>query len=367
MEAVQEHSRVVGVGPACEALGVARASYYRSRAPRPSERKRASPPRALSAEERRAVLEQLNTERFVDQPPAQVYATLLDEGRYLCSLRTMYRILDENEQVRERRNVLRHPDYKKPELLATAPNQVWSWDITKLLGPQKWTYFYLYVVLDIFSRYVVGWMLARNESARLGKQLLLEAYEKQNVQPGQLTVHADRGSAMISKSMALLLADLGVTRTHSRPHVSNDNPFSESHFKTLKYRPQFPQRFGCLEDARSFCRSFFDWYNAEHRHSSLGLLTPQQVHHRQAERVVQQRDVVLQRAYAAHPERFCRGEPRAPKPPSAVWINPPPATVDAVSIGRELDRQHRDELVNAHSFTAPPPSIIEPLIQISLH
>ena len=265
-------SEQVGKLAACQALGVARASLYRYTQPSGSTIPipRPSPPRALSVEERATVLDQLNSERFIDQAPAEVYASLLDEGQYLCSVRTMYRILDQHDQVRQRRNQLTHPAYQKPELLATAPNQVWSWDITKLLGPVKWTYFYLYVILDIFSRYVVGWMVASRESATLAEKLIQQTCHKQAIVPGQLTVHADRGSSMTSKPVALLLADLGVTKTHSRPHTSNDNPFSESHFKTLKYRPEFPDRFGCIEDCRVFCQQFFSWYNTEHHHSALG-------------------------------------------------------------------------------------------------
>jgi putative transposase len=252
-----------------------------------------------------------------------VYATLLDEGRYLCSERTMYRVLAENAEVRERRDQLRHPKYKAPELLATAPNQLWSWDITKLLGPQKWTYFHLYVVLDVFSRYVVGWMLAHRESATLAERLIRETCERQGIQRGQLTVHADRGTSMKSKPVALMLADLGVTKSHSRPHVSNDNPFSESQFKTMKYRPDFPDRFGCIEHGRAHCTDFFRWYNTEHRHGGLGLLTPHDVHHGLAAARLQARDTVLAAAFAARPERFPAGAPSAGAVPTEVWINKP--------------------------------------------
>ena len=319
-------SEKVGKVAACHALGVARASLYRFAQPtRPfvSKPPRPSPPRTLSGPERETVLAQLNSERFVDQPPAQVYASLLDEGRYLCSVRSMYRILEEQDQVRERRNQLRHPVYQKPELLATAPNQVWSWDITKLLGPVKWTYFYLYVLLDIFSRYVVGWMVAPHESATLAEKLIRESCGKQSILPGKLTVHADRGPSMISRSVALLLADLGVTKTHSRPHTSNDNPFSESHFKTLKYRPEFPDRFGSIQDCRSFCQQFFSWYNTQHHHSALGWLSPQVVHLSQAAEVLKARQQVLNEAFQTRPERFVRKPPQPEKLPEAVWINPP--------------------------------------------
>jgi putative transposase len=259
----------------------------------------------------------------VDLAPAEVHARLLDEGRYLCSERTMYRVLAENAEVRERRDQLRHPEYKKPELMATAPNQVWSWDITKLLGPQKWTYFYLYVVIDIFSRYVVGWLIADAESAALARRLIGESCERQKIQPGQLNVHADRGTSMTSKSLALLFADLGVTKTHSRPSVSDDNPFSEAQFKTLKYRPNFPARFGSLEDARTHCRAFFDWYNREHCHSGIGMLTPYDLHHGLAEDRRAERAAVLLDAWAKHPERFPHGRPFPPPLPTAVWINKP--------------------------------------------
>ena len=240
---------------------------------------RRRPARALGPQEKATVLACLHEERFQDRSPAAVYATLLDEGQYHCSIRTMYRVLDEHGESHERRDQLTHPPYKKPELLATAPNQLWSWDITKLLGPVKWTYFYLYVILDIFSRYVTGWMVAMRESAELAKRLIEASCIKQNIAPGQLTLHADRGTSMSSKPVAFLLADLGVTKTHSRPHVSNDNPYSESQFRTLKYRPEFPDRFGCIQDSRAFCQGFFRWYNEEHRHSGVGLLTPAMVHY----------------------------------------------------------------------------------------
>jgi putative transposase len=269
------------------------------------------------------VIETLHSERFMDKAPAQVWATLLDEKTYLCSPRTMYRILAEHGEVRERRNQLRHPNYTKPELLAEAPNQVWSWDITKLLGPVKWTYFYLYVILDIFSRYVVGWMVAHRESAALARRLIETACRNQSIEPGQLTIHADRGASMRSKSLALLLADLGVTKTHSRPHVSNDNPYSESQFKTLKYCPQFPERFGSIQDARAFGGPFFDYYNNEHRHSGIGLMTPAAVHYGMAKQLTAARQETLLAAYRSHPERFVHRPPQPPELPRAAWINPP--------------------------------------------
>ena len=318
---------MTGTRAACSALGVARSTFYRQRAPdRSVPTSRSRPPLALSQLERRAVLDLLHCERFVDQAPHQIYATLLDEKRYLCSVRTMYRILASEHEVRERRNQCRRPAYTKPELLATGPNQVWSWDITKLKGPVKWTYFYLYVILDIFSRYVVAWMVAQRESAALAQRLVTASVDKQGIVRDQLTLHADRGSSMTSKSLALLLADLGVTKTHSRPYTSTDNPFSEAHFKTLKYRPEFPDRFGSIQDARTLCRRFFPWYNHEHRHGGLALLTPADVHYGRADERLELRARVLEAAFQAHPERFKGRRPVPGVLPEAVWINPPPKT-----------------------------------------
>jgi putative transposase len=326
MAAVTELANEVGTSAACLALGMPRPSYYRDRS-KPSfpaaTASRPVPARALRPAEREAVLACLHEERFQDRSPAAVYATLLDEGEYLCSIRSMYRLLQRRGESRERRDQLTHPPYKKPELLATAPNQLWSWDITKLLGPVKWTYFYLYVILDVFSRYVTGWMVAMRESAELAKRLIAESCQKQRIQPGQLTLHADRGTSMSSKHVAFLLADLGVTKTHSRPHVSNDNPYSESQFRTLKYRPEFPDRFGCIQDSRAFCQGFFRWYNEEHRHSGLGLLTPAMVHYDQTDLVLKQRQQVLNAAYQLHPERFVRNAPTPPAVPTEAWINKP--------------------------------------------
>jgi putative transposase len=289
------------------------------------------------------VLAVLHEARFMDLAPAQVYATLLDESAYLCSERTMYRILAANREVRERRDQLRHPQYTAPELLATRPNEVWSWDITKLLGPRKWTYYYLYVIMDVFSRKVVGWMVADWESATLARRLILETAERQGIVPGQLTIHADRGSPMKSQLVAQLLADLGITKTHSRPHVSNDNPYSESQFKTLKTRPGFPDRFRSLDHARAVCGDILDWYNNEHRHSSLGLLTPNDVHHGLAAAKVAHRAAVLEQAYAAHPERFPHGMPRPGMPPKEVWINKPQiVTLEPIpGMTTETDAQNR--------------------------
>lgn len=313
---------------ACAALGVSRATVHRHRVlrdgpPAAPSAPRSKPDRALTIEQRQVVIDVLREPRFVDQAPAEIYATLLDEGVYHCSIRTMYRILGENGEIQERRRQRRHPVYQKPELLAVGPNEVWSWDISKLMGPAKWTYFYLYVIIDIFSRCVVGWCVADTESASLFKPLFEDAMAKHLVSPGQLTLHADRGASMKAKATALLLADLGVTRSHSRPHTSNDNPFSESHFKTLKYQPQFPRRFGSIEDAKAFCRRFFDWYNQDHHHAGLGLMTPNQVHYGQADAVHAARQETLDTAFRANPERFVRKSPRPPEKPSAAWINPP--------------------------------------------
>lgn len=333
MNAVIDIAPELGVRATCAAFGVPRASYYRKRAPVLGPRpRRASPARRLCDAERGAVLAVLHEPRFVDLAPAQVHATLLEEGRYLCSLRTMHRVLAENAETRERRDQLRHPSYTRPQLMATRPNELWSWDITKLLGPAKWTYFYMYVVLDVFSRYVVGWMIAHRESAALAHKLIAETCERQRIAAGQLTLHADRGSSMTSKPVALLLADLGVTKTHSRPHVSDDNPFSESHFKTLKYRPETPERFGAIEDARGWGGDLIDWYNHEHHHSGLAMLTPADVHLDRVEQRVAERQGVLDAAFHAHPERFPRGRPTAQRPAREVWINKPlqrPSTTES--------------------------------------
>jgi putative transposase len=324
-QTVEELAPIVGTRPACRALGVAAATIYRRRRP-PTPRRspaRSTPARALSEGERETVLAELHSPRFVDCSPAQVWATLLDEGRYLASERTMYRLLAANGELRERRDQLRHPAYARPELLAERPNELWSWDISKLKGPAKWTCFYLYVILDVFSRYCVGWTVQQRESASVAEALIAQAAAQQQIEPGTLTVHADRGSSMTSKPVALLLADLGVTKTHSRPYTSTDNPYSEAHFRTLKYRPSFPARFDSIEQARAFCREFFDWYNREHRHSGIGLMTPAAVHDGRAKELHADRARVLAAAYAATSERFVRGAPRPPTLPSAAWINKP--------------------------------------------
>ncbi len=333
MTTVSELGPRLGIAPTCAALGLPRATYYRRRRPQRAPAPRPRSPRALSPDEQAAALARLHEPRFGDLAPAEVYATLLDEGEYLCSERTMYRVLAAHGEVRERRDHLRHPHYAAPELLATQPNELWSWDITKLLGPAKWTYFYLYVMLDVFSRYVVGWMVAHRESATLAKRFIQETCARQEIGRDQLTIHADRGSAMTSKPVAFLLADLGVTKTHSRPHVSNDNPFSEAQFKTLKYRPDFPERFGSIQDARAHGQVFFTWYNVEHRHTGLGLLTPHDVHYGLAEARVAARADTLVTAHAVHPERFPRGVPQPPARPTAVWINPPkPRALEEVAL-----------------------------------
>jgi putative transposase len=331
MMTIETLSQTVSLAAACSALDVPRSTLYRARAPQPGAAPRPRPlpagRRALSADEKTAVRTTLNSPRFQDCAPREVYAALLEDDTYLCSVPTMYRILRETDEVRERRDQLRHPAYAKPELLATAPNQVWTWDITKLLGPAKWTYYYLYVVLDLFSRKVVGWMIAGREAAELAEQLVTETCVREGIPPDQLTLHADRGSAMIAKSLALLLTDLGVRDSHSRPHVSNDNPYSEAQFKTLKYHPTFPSFFGSLADARIWAQTFFTWYNDEHHHTGLGLLTPNVVHAGQASQVQARRQSALQTAYAAHPERFVRGRPVPPALPTAAWINPPQPTI----------------------------------------
>jgi putative transposase len=265
----------------------------------------------------------MNSDIYLDQTPYEIYASQLDEGNYLCSIRTLYRILDENNQVKERRNIKRTNTYQKPELLATQPNQVWSWDITKLKGPQKWTYFYLYVIIDIFSRYVVGWLVAFREKSSLAHKLIKETYERQNIEQGQLTIHADRGSSMKSKPVAFLLSDLGVTKSHSRPYVSNDNPYSESQFKTMKYRPDFPDNFNCIAAAREFCRNFFGWYNTKHYHSGIGFLTPESVHYGFAEKILLNRKDVLLQAFEKNPQRFRNKRPVLKNLLKSVWINKP--------------------------------------------
>lgn len=317
---------VVGTVAACAALCVSRASYYRAQKPRPEPKPRPRPPRALSHEEIARVLAKLDSDEFMDLAPAQVYAKLLEDGEFLCSTRTMYRILDAHHQVRERRAQARHPEYVKPQLVARAPNQVWSWDTTKLPGPTKGTYFTLYVILDIFSRYIVGWQIAARESAAVAQELIEACCKKQGVAREQLTIHADNGSPMVAKSTALLYVDLGVAKSHSRPHTSNDNPYSESNFRTLKYRPEMPEQLGSLEHARQVIGALVHWYNEVHYHVSLELMHPSDVHHGRVDAIVAARQAVLDEAHRNHPERFVGGRPVQKRPPATAWINPPPMT-----------------------------------------
>jgi len=326
MTAVMDLGLYVGVRPACLALDAIRSSYYRHKerlAGASSGVMRRIPPLALSCGEKESVMTTLNSEEFMDEAPRSIFAELLERGSYLCSVSTMYRLLKAVGQSRERRDQVTRPHYTKPELLATAPNQVWSWDITKLKGPVKWSYFYLYVIMDIFSRYVTGWMVAHRESAVLAAKLIEETCQKQRIQKDQLTIHADRGSSMTSKPVAFLLADLGVTKTHSRPHTSDDNPYSEAQFKTLKYRPDFPERFGAAQDARSFCGGFFPWYNGEHKHSGISFLTPETVHYGREAAILVKRDESMRRAFAANPMRFKNTAPKPWQAPQAAWINKP--------------------------------------------
>lgn len=379
MEAAQSLAGKVGVLPACRALGVPRASYYRRLRPVHGPLQRRTPPLKLAPEEVAEVLEVLHSPRFMDRSPRQIWATLLDEEqRYLCSVRTMYRILDSQGELRERRNQRRHPKYKKPVLLATRPNEVWSWDISKLKGPTKGVWYHLYLVLDIFSRYVVGWLIAQQETAGLAKDLIRASFKKQGVTQDQLTIHADRGPSMTSKSLALLMSDLGVTRSHNRPYTSNDNPFSEAHFKTVKYHPSFPERFGSVEDARAFFRQFFRWYNTEHRHSQLALLPPADVHYARSDAILERRARTLEGAFTRHPKRFKHRQPQPGAVPEKVWINPPklpeandkpvpetpgPEPGNEAEQGLEISarRIDRDELLPAESTPQSPSCLLSVL------
>lgn len=316
-------AQVYGVLAACEALAVSRATFYRERKPKGPSGPRPTPKRALSEEEKQAVLAVCHSEEFVDRPPATIQATLADRGVYLCSTRTMYRILDAAQEVKERRRQATHPVYVKPELCATAPNQVWSWDITDLKGPVRGSRYKLYVTIDLFSRLVVGWTLQHREDENIAKEFHRQNFIQHGIRPGDLTLHSDRGAAMVSRTVNQLLTDLKVTKSHSRPHVSDDNPYSESQFKTLKYCPWFPERFGSIEDARSFCRRYFHWYNHQHRHSGIGMMTPASVHEGRAEAIYEARQAVLDQAFQAHPERFPKGRPKPPTLPGPAWINRP--------------------------------------------
>jgi len=336
MTLLEEASLSYGIKTACQALTVPRSWYYRQKAvgslAQEEPELRPTPKHALSEAEKARMRTVLNSERFVDQSPREVYATLLDEGVYLCHWRTMYRILSEHDEVRERRNQRQHPQSNKPQLVACGPNELWSWDITLLAGPARRLFYYLYVILDVFSRLVVGWLVDEGESSELAEMIIAAACNKQNIRRDQLTLHADRGSTMRAKTVAQLLADLGVTKTHARPYTPNDNPYSEAQFKTMKYRPNYPDRFDSLDHARNWARAFFTWYNQKHHHTGLGLMTPAVVHYGQTDEVRAQRQHVLDEAYAAHPERFVKGRPIAPKAPDQVWINPPqPATVSGAS------------------------------------
>lgn len=323
--AVDELAPHVGMRAACDALGVPRSTAYRWQRPPTSgpRRPRPRPARALSEGERAKVLEVLHSERFVDKAPATVHATLLDDHEYLCHPRTMYRILASEHEVRERRDRLRHPTYARPELLATAPNQVWTWDVTWLRGPTKYTYYPLYTIIDLYSRFNPGWMLAHEESGELAAKLIRETCRRQGIEPGSLTIHADRGPVPKGKTVKQLLQDLEITPSFSRPRVSNDNPFSEAEFHTLKSRSDFPDRFEGFEHARAHCGAFFPWYNEEHRHCGIAYLTPADVHYGRAPEILAQRQAVMDRVFAEHPERFVAGRPTVPALPKAVWINPP--------------------------------------------
>lgn len=354
--AAEELGQVVGLQAACRQLNVPRSAVYRARQPQKEPAPRPTPARALSDEERQAVREVLNSERFQDCSPYQVYATLLDDDElYLCSISTMYRILDDHDEVRERRRQLRHPEAPKPELVATKPGELWSWDVTKLPGPAKWSHYYLYVIIDVFSRYVVGWLIAERETAALAEELIAQTSAREGIDREQLTLHADRGSPMRSQVMAQLLADLGVTKSHSRPYTPNDNPFSEAQFKTMKYRPDFPERFDSLAAARAWARAFMHWYNYHHRHSALGLLTPATVHRGLAQQVREKRQQILDQAYQAHPERFVRGRPTPPQPPTEVWINRPRTEAEAETDTTDLTEQSEPGQMAIPAGSGPDP------------
>lgn len=323
MTALPALAGTVGLAQACASLGLSRATLYRQRRPKVSTTVTRTPPLKLDAAEQAAVLDELTSPRFVDRAPHQIYATLLDEGRYLCSVRTMYRLLAAQKAVRERREQRVHPVYARPELLAEAPNQLWSWDITKLKTTVKWTYVYLYVVLDVYSRYVVGWMLSTRESAALARELVEQTARREAVPKDQLTLHADRGAPMRSKTLAELLVDLGIEASFSRPQQSNDNPYSESLFKTTKYAPDFPTCFTGMDHARDVLTPFFEHYNHHHRHTGIGLMTPVAVHHGDAPRITAERALTLTAAFERHPHRFKGCVPQPPRVPDKVYINPP--------------------------------------------
>jgi putative transposase len=327
IDAVEELQETTGVAEACRVLGVQRRSVYRARQPQSEPAPRLAPARALKPEEKAEVRVILNSERFCDCAPREVYATLLDEGRYFCDWRTMYRVLEEHDEVRERRNQRPATRQVKPEL------QVWTWDISYLKGPG--CFYYLYTILDMYSRYIVGWMIATSESAELAEKLIAESCAKQGIERGELVLHADRGSAMRSQTVSALLKKLGVTKSHSRPYTPTDNPYSEAHFKTMKYSPNYPERFGGIRHSRRWTRTFVQWYNHEHHHSGLGLMTPATVHYGDVVQMRAQRQRALDAAYAAHPERFVNGRPTAPEPPKEVWINRPKRNHDDETLSAE--------------------------------
>jgi putative transposase len=356
MALAEELGQIVGLPEACRQLNVPRSAVYRARQPQKEPAPRPKPARALSEAEQQAVREVLNSERFQDCSPYEVYAALLDDDQiYMCSISTMYRILVAHDEVRERRRQLRHPEAAKPQLVAQKPGEIWSWDITKLPGPAKWSHYYLYVIIDVFSRYVVGWLIADRESAALAEELIAQTCAQEGIEQEQLTLHADRGSPMRSKVVAELLADLGVTQSHSRPHTPDDNAISEAQFKTLKYRPDFPERFASLEAARAWVRRFMRWYNQYHRHTALGLLTPAIVHCGQTEQVQQKRQQVLDQVYQTHPERFVRGRPTPPQPPTEVWINRPQLHVEAETQSSEPNQHSAPGQVTTPAGSVPDP------------
>lgn len=339
---IKANRQSFGIKALCDAFDLPRSNFYRRQKPVAKATAKRYPPRRIGDEQRADILLVLNSWRFCDRAPAEIYATLLDEGTYLCAARTMYRILKENRQNRLRRQRVPR-NLSRPELLATKPNQLWSWDVTKLKSPFKWTYYYLYKILDVFSRYVVGWMVSYRETADLAKALIGDTCLKQEIVPGTLTVHGDNGSIQTAHTVGQLLIDLGVAKTHSRPHVSNDNPYSESAFKTLKYHPEYPGCFGSIEDAISYCKEFFGWYNCEHRHSGIAMLTPEQVHYKDHEKILNVRETVLQKAFFQHPERFVKGMPKVQQLPGDVWINKPDfkeQNVEKVSLNKINNVSH---------------------------
>jgi len=331
MEATSELVAEMGVRAACAGMGLTRGSYYRSRRETRqvlhTVRRPRRSPLALSEAERQEVIDVLHSPAYVDVAPRTAYAMLLDAGIFIASVSTFYRILRACSGTRGRRDQLVHPAYARPELLATRACEVWSWDITKLKGPVKSAHFHLYVILDIFSRYVVGWMIADRESDLLAEALIGHTCDKEGIVPGQLTLHADRGAAMRSKLVADLLVDLNVVKSHSRPYTSDDNPYSEAQFKTMKYRPGFPERFHSLDEARAFCQTFFVWYNYEHRHSGIGYVTPAAMHNDVAKIIYEQREHVLQNAFSRNPNRFKNTYPRPPALPTEAGINMPKPTI----------------------------------------